>query len=316
MITVQLARALNDKRAREIIYQNTPTWQKGEVRLAELAIDNPHLLTVLSGGFIKAVEQKEISGTLADLVHESLYDETSLLTVFKAMFDLEITLVNPTEGNGWDGLNPIAVLYIPTYENASNVTGVTSSLESISWDAGAGIPPYSFLSINTDEDARIGSSVSHAPVIEQNNTWSFVPSAYANYPDNHPDCYHNYIIYPLVEIEIYHNHEPQEWNNPEIEIEYYYYNNTVDVDRQALPELDDIDSVYTNWQFTEVHGTCNQHWDKLQVWEADDWSSDDNVAYWRDINLQRGNYQVLRRNDADSDEKDAQVKIIESNKHW
>lgn len=57
LIVIQLAQALQDKRAREITHANTPEREKSEAKLAKMAIDNADLLRALSMDFKAEVDQ-------------------------------------------------------------------------------------------------------------------------------------------------------------------------------------------------------------------------------------------------------------------
>lgn len=305
LITVQLAKALQNETARGIIHENIPLWSDGEIKIAQTAIEHPALLTALAQGFKQAVSNKTMSNQLANRVQASQFDEKAILQVAEAMFDLEITLVNPS-GQTWNGSGAIPVFFIPVDDKAATViTGVDTNLDSIALDKNFTFEelPYSFLSLNFDEDSpepNLSSSNLGQDNVKIFSVWDFfVSTAYAHHPSGHAGCHHNNTIQNVREITLYDDHEDPASNLPEIFIKVYYENNTVNEDpRWPLPNVNYENTVYTEYDYLRTrHGICAGNLKKIEIIEDDLWV-DDLVAGWSNISFPSANVKTLTATDA------------------
>lgn len=100
LIIGQMAQAMQDKKVREILRKNVPSWEKGEVKISELSVDYPYLLTALARNFKANIQDQKMLDRLARITQQTQFDEKALLQVVGAMFDLEVTLVNHREKYG------------------------------------------------------------------------------------------------------------------------------------------------------------------------------------------------------------------------
>ncbi|MCY3737483.1 MAG: hypothetical protein OXG13_13830 [Gemmatimonadaceae bacterium] len=277
----QLVKAINDPTSRKILSENVPAWEKGEVKLADIAIDNPTLLTALSSGVRASVGS--LSGTLASEIQGTASDGEALLKMTEALFDLEVTLVTPP-GEEWDPSEEIAVHFVPIDNEATSIEGLDADGSVISLSADATEASYAFLAINFDEDGLSSDSQTvYQTPLPARSIWNFslISAAYADYPDNHAGCYHENMLQPAKEITIYNDHETGWFNDPEIMIEVKWNGPdpkpwSVDY---SLEDVDEEDRLYTSyaWRLTD-HGRCS-YTNKLRVYE-DDFYSDDTLAYW------------------------------------
>ena len=185
LVARHLALALNDKRSREILHQSVPKWEDGEVKLAKIWVDNPHLLKTIAAGLRESVGNKGLQNTLASKILDASFDEQAMLRVAEAMFDLEVTLVTPT-GKEWDSDEAIPVFFIPIDDEADLIEGVDSESNSVSLSADIDEAPYTLLSINFDEDAPLDESQAFyqgpvQPAHPLDRLWNFslVSSVYA-----------------------------------------------------------------------------------------------------------------------------------------
>ena len=148
-------------------------------------------------------------------------DEMALLQVAEALFDLEVTLVTPP-GQEWDSSKGIPVFFDPIYSDATRIEGFDSDLSVVSLSAHATEVPYSLLAINFNEDSPLlkedPQTAYQSPL---DGIWSFglISYAYADDPNDHASCYHDYLLQPAKEITIYKDHDPGPWNKPEIHVE-------------------------------------------------------------------------------------------------
>ena len=298
---------------RDILRKNVPSWEKGEVKISELAVEYPYLLTALARNLKANIQDQEMLDRLAQITQQTQFDEKALLQVVGAMFDMEIVIANPP-GESWDGTQAIPVFYIPVIDDdVTEITGIDSDFNLVTLPAEIKEYPYSLLAVNFDEDPEpTGTSNSlYRPKNERPfNIWEFfVSPAWAHKPNGHKDCHQYRLIQQAREIVIYKDHEPGP-NKPEIQIEVYYKKNTVSsLPRHNLPNVDVEDSVYTEYEDLRTrHGTCWEAIEKIQVWE-DDASSDDNVAYWTDVAVGHGGIVVLTPDNADDKDRDAKLKI-------
>lgn len=309
LIIVQLAKALNDKNAREVIYNNTPTWDNGEIKLSKLAVDNPALLEAMGAGFKRSVAEKGVTGQLAQLVQETPFDEKALLWVLEAMFDIEVTLVNPP-AQKWAGSEPISVFYIPMNDGAAVISGVDSKLKKVTLSADITEAPYPFLSVNFDEDPHIKASTSYG--WPEWNVWDFfVTSAYAHTSASPNHCRHKNVMAPALEIMITKDHEPGFWNKPEIEVLFFWdsdFDIRVTKDTVPLPDVDYENVVYKYPRKRTAHGPCiGEHILEIRVIDNDImW--DDTVSCWKGV-YPSSNVRTLRAADSACSEKDAYLKI-------
>ena len=180
-------------------------------------------------------------------------------------------------------------------------------------------PPYPILCINFDEDRPQYSSSSYLPKRRLDNEFFaalgsfFITPAWAHLPDGHNTCHDQRLVQFAKRIKILDDHEPGP-NLPEIQIELYYKNNTINSHpRKNLPNVDEINVWYTDYDDDRAHGTCWEKFDKIQVWEDDQWS-DDNVACWDTpyINVEA----TLNPDQADCNDEDAYLTVRITNETW
>ena len=309
LITVQLAQALQDKKAREILHANIPEWEKGEAKIAQVAAVNPELLRALSRDFKAEVDQKGISNQLSKRIHASQSDEKAMLEVVEAMFDLEVNLVNPPDSK-WDGDSPIPVFYIPVEQGATVISGVDVALNAVTLDAELETPPYSLLQINFDEDTLVpdihGASTTGINWMREiEDLLNPVSTAWAHAPHDHGNgyCLHTNIIQPVKKIKIRKDHEPG-WNKPEIWLIVKYSHSQLWQEEIELPKVDKENKWYSDYASKRTkHGTCGERIRYFHVIEEDvGWN--DNVCRWDDVWVNASDTE-LTPGDADDDDKDA-----------
>ena len=302
-----LARTMNDEKARHILQKVVPKWDKGEVELAQIAVEYPHLLMTLSAGFREAVDNKAIGDELSQRTQKSPFDGKALLQVSEALFDLEITLVTPP-GQEWNPSQPIPIFYVPIDDEASVITGVDPDLNPITTlSADSEEAPYPFLALNFNEDSPLlhwrteGLTSMHKTRSQGFGLWheilnffNPVSPAYAHVPLGHDQCFHSNLVQPVEEITIYNDHEPGWWNKPEIMLTVAWTDRNVGNDEFNLKKVDKTNKKYTRYADKRTrHGTCGYRLD-FRVWE-DDAFYDDEVALWRDVYV--GTYRILTPSD-------------------
>ena len=153
LVARHLARSMNDPAVREVLAQSVLDWDKGEVKLSQVAIDNPQFLRTISSGLRDSLRALNLQNDLSSRLFDSPYDEQALLQVAGAMFDLEIVLVTPPDRE-WDSLDPIPVFFDPINSDAETVNGFDPDLNSVSLSASITEAPYPFLGINFNEDVE------------------------------------------------------------------------------------------------------------------------------------------------------------------
>ena len=314
LIIGQMAQAMQDKKVREILRKNVPSWEKGEVKISELSVDYPYLLTALARNFKANIQDQKMLDRLARITQQTQFDEKALLQVVGAMFDLEVTLVNPP-GEVWDGKEAIGVFYIPIDDNASEILGMDASMNLVALDASITEAPYSFLSVNFDESPLEVDQYSSVDSPAPFNVWDFfVSSAYAHTSASPSDCIHQDIIAPALEIEIHAGHEPGFWNDPEIAVYVYWHTSTIGLEKIKLPDVDEVYKVYTKYAYKRTkHGTCGATVKEFKVVEEDiGWN--DTLVCWKRVQVP---YRPLRLVDHNSNcsevDADLVVKTTEEN---
>ena len=132
VIVAHLAHAMHDDKARSILHKVVPKVDEGEIHLAQIAIEYPDLLGVLSGGFKDAVDAKGPGGALYLETQSAPSNGEAILKVSKALCDLVLTVVT-TGGQAWDPAEAIPVFFSPlTDEKVTTVMeGVDTQLKAV-----------------------------------------------------------------------------------------------------------------------------------------------------------------------------------------
>lgn len=316
LIVRHLANAMNDKKARPILHKVVPKWDKGEVKLAQIAIEHPDLLNALSKDFKRAIANGAIGGELSRQAQNSPFDGEALLKVSEALFDLELTLVTPPN-QGWSPAQAIPVFYMPVNdEEASVMKGVDANLNTITFSLDSEETTFPFLLLNFDEDSPLLNEKDKGielPTSLQGlglwdsilNSFSLTSPAYAHYPPfqfsprgvpHHP-CFHLDILQPVKEITIYNDHE--RWSKPEIVLGVVWPNDLVHPANFDLVDVDDTHRMYTNYAHLRTrHGTCDGLIYKIFIEERDAWF-DDSIASWTNVAINSpGDHAILTNRDA------------------
>ena len=314
LMIVQIAQALQVEEARTILHSTVPVWEDGEVKIAEIAMAHPDLLTALSRDFIEDVDERGFTNQLASRISGNSYDEKALLETAKAMFNLEIALVNPP-GNAWDGKSAIPVVYVPTDQAAAVGVGVNTELAFFTIDTDIKIVDLSspLLSVNFDEDPLLTAHHATTVVPAGINTWRLISSAWAHDPSVHPAEYHKKLLQPVKEITIYDNHEPFDWNKPEVYVAIRWPKVNAPNDyKKDLPDVDEIGKVYRKYdKLRTKHGTGGRRLDVFVM--EDDWASgDDIMGCWKGKGFGSG-CRTLTRNSGDCTDKDARLRVCVTN---
>ncbi len=284
VVVRHLAHAMNDDKARVILHQNVPKPGEGEIRISQLFIDYPDLLTALSGNFKSSISDKAIGGRLSQIIQDVTTDSEAILKASKALFDLEIRLVTPA-GMAWDSSQKIPVFYTPLNDQEATVmVGVGPNLERITFPMpnDKKTAPYAFLLLNFDEDliAEYYESELSSVLHQHESLWSwhnlfgsigFASPAYAHHPEwgwlgqnmpPHNDCYHTKILQPVKRIQITTTSEIF-GDDPEIYmlIDWSDYDD-IDPDkpRRYRKDLTVVNNTYTYYYdyayLRTPHGTC------------------------------------------------------------
>ena len=304
LIAYHLVSAMNDDEARNILQKAVPTSGR-EAELAQVAINNPYLLKVISADFKDAIAGSSINNALSQHIQDSQFDEEALLQVSEALFDLEITLVTPL-GQTWNASQPIPVFYVPTDDEASVIKGVDPDLNPITMSATISEAPYPFLALNFNEDSSLlyADPTLSEPTPQIFNEWhgimnffNPVSPAYAHGPLPHNPYYHTDIIQPVKEITIYNDHEPGFWNKPEIMLGVYWSSGQIKQDVFDLVKVDKTNKKYT--QYAHKRTRHGEGWDSLEfaIWERDV-LFDDVLAVWSGIGFAYETDQTLTATDA------------------
>ena len=334
LIVRHLANAMNDEKARPILHKVVPKWDKGEVKLAQIAIEHPDLLSALSKDFKRAIADRAIEGELSRQVQSSPFDGEALLKVSEALFDLVLTLVTPPN-QGWSPSQAIPVFYMPVNDDeASVMEGVDAKLNTITFSLDSEETAFPFLILNFDEDSPLlndNDKDIELPTSSQGlgiwndilNSFSLTSPAYAH-PDpyGHLPRYHTNVLQPVKEITIYNDHEPG-WNRPEIKVTFVgpvrhgrwlstrwsnFYGQTFD-----LRDVDRTNHKYTNYAHLRTqHGTCGLPVTSIRVWEEDVYF-DDMVASWTYFYV--GSWRELTPEMANSYDRDARLIIAQTSEY-
>ena len=300
IIGKQLARAMMDEGARNILYSITPDINDGGIHITTIADTYPYILGLVSEGFKDAIAQEGLQGKLAGVIKDASSDAEAIYKASRGLFELEIAIATPA-GERWNPANPIPVVFPPVSEDTTVVEGVDVNLQPISLPAEGETPPRTCLVLNFDEDMFVpDNAISISSVPEHESLWaswqdiwnaiSLVPSAYAHYPSNHHSCYHENIIQPVKAIVIYDDHESWAKGKPEIYINivWRYPNEPVEPYLYSLEDVDHERVYYTNYAHLRTqHGTCGVVLQTVRVFESD-YLREEILGRWTNVSFPSG----------------------------
>ena len=153
VIARHLAHIMNDEKARGILHRIVPKADDGEIHLAQIAMEYPHLLGIMSDGFKNDVVNRAIGGDLLGIIEDTESNGEAFLKVSKALLDLVVTVATP-DGQAWDPGQKIPVFYVSPDDNeGALIHGVDASLKDVSFTINGDKIPYPFLYLNFDEDS-------------------------------------------------------------------------------------------------------------------------------------------------------------------
>ncbi len=303
VIARHIALLMNDEKARNILQGAVPKSDEGEVHLAQLIIDNPYLLTVLSGGFKDNISTKAIGDQLSQVIKDTDSNGEAILKASKALLDLMVSVAT-SDGGGWDASNKIPVFYVPANDDdGATMQGVDADLKAVSFVINGDKIPYSFLYLNYDENSPMlhaGTQVTRlsfqpeSPIESLWASWrktfrsfSLIPSADAHSsPGYHGP--HYFILQPVRLIVIYDDHEPV--TKPDIYVrvtirihpdQEIYHTETFN-----LEDVDEENKNYTNYAYLRATHGIAYEWNynylqRITIYESDGFANeDDEIGEW------------------------------------
>ena len=148
VIARHLARIMNDEKARGILHRIVPKADDGEIHLAQIAMEYPQLLGIMSDGFKNDVVNRAIGGDLLGIIEDTESNGEAFLKVSKALLDLVVMVATP-DGQAWDHGQKIPVFYVSPDDNeGALIHGVDAGLKDVSFTINGDKIPYPFLYLN------------------------------------------------------------------------------------------------------------------------------------------------------------------------
>lgn len=331
LMVAQVALAMGDDKARDVLYDYVPNLDEGEIHLSKLAAIYPDLLNGMSGGFKDALANAFLSGQLNNKALEVSTDGEAILRVSKAMFDLSLTVVTPP-GQGWNSSDDkIPVFYMPMDDaTATTMSGKDADGNPITYPFSETAAPTAFLLLKFDESSpmfNVGEEgyTYRLPQDDGMFAWlfnlSFTSPVEAHIPGPTGHGPHANKIQAVKKIVIYNDHEgigsPEIWVSYRIRIHpSYTYTDNFD-----LADVDNVNVLYTDYddeRTTHSTGSQNSNYiDFIRVFERDDGWHDDTVCEWGGINdiylPSIGVEKTLLPSQASSSEQDARLTLEKTN---
>ena len=342
VIARHLANAMNDEKSRNTLHGAVPKVDNGEIHIAQLAIEYPHLLGTISNDFKDNISDKAIGAQLSQIIQNTESNGEAILKASKALLDLVVVLVTP-DGQAWDPDQKIPVFYAPLNDDEGAVMeGVDAELKSVSYIIDGDKIPYPFLYLNFDEDSpmiRAGRE-SLSLKLYPENSWGGLWASWqktlrslslTSPADAHasPGYHgpHYYLIQPVKTIRLYNDHEPI--TSPEI---WLYIKIRVHPDVEIYHEeafdlitVDEENVTYEDYAYRRAtHGAAyswNYNYVK-EVWviEEDGLLGHDLLGSWSDPTYlyfyQVGSSTALDTYNVSEGPGDAKVVVAKTNDTW
>ena len=306
VVARHVAQAMQNKGARELLNRVVPKEKKGDVHLSQIMIDNPLFLSLVSEGFKDAVSDKGVEANLSEIIQDTQSNGEAILKASKALVDVVLTLVTPP-GKKWNADEMIPVFSAPLDDKPGSIMkGVDAKLNPISLTLKKGDPPYTFLFLNFDEDSPMIRDTSLS--LEQGLTpverlWAYwqntfqsislTTPAYAHVQGSGVVHYsHHSFVAPVHTITIYDDSEGWGGGDPEIyvkiKIRIILQGNHFKEDRYDLPDVNEINHLYTEYMHLRSTHGLQPEWNntrvkEIKVMEEDFATPDDHMGKWKDV---------------------------------